>query len=72
MNIEINGARYTLNSYCLGNCHITEIALPESGETIARGISKWSSIESETDAIQNATRRLNRLRLCDFERMVGG
>jgi hypothetical protein len=51
MDIQIHGMHYSLISYCLGNCHITEIAMPESGETIARSISNFSSVQSEWDAI---------------------
>lgn len=72
MNIEILGKEYMLIAYCLGHCHITEVVLPESGETIARSISNSSSINSKLDAIQKAQQRLSYPRGCDFELMVGG
>ena len=72
MDIQIKGTRCTLTSYCLSNCHVTEIAFPESGETIAHGISKSSSVHSERDAMQKATQRLDRYFVRDLELMVGG
>jgi hypothetical protein len=72
MDIEIRDRQYTVHSYCLGNCHIAEIAAPISGELIARAISELSSAEAERDAIQKARHRLSRPRVRDFELMVGG
>jgi len=72
MDIEIQHRQYTVHSYCFGNCHITEIAAPISGEMIARAISRLSSAEAEKDAIQKAHQRLSRPRVRDFELMVGG
>ena len=72
MDIRIKGTSCTLTSYRVGGCYVTEIALPESGETIARGISNFSSVQSEKEAIQKAWQQLNGPSLCDFELMVGG
>ena len=72
MNIQIEGTHYSLISYCLGKCHITEIGVPESGETIARGISEFSSVQSEKEAIEKANQRLSRRSFLDFDLMVGG
>jgi hypothetical protein len=46
--------------------------LPESGETIARGISKFSSVQAEWDAFQQANKRVSRQHFRDVELMVGG
>ncbi len=72
MDIQIQGIHCSLVSYFLGNCYITEIALPESGETIARGISSFSSVQSERDATQKANQRLSHQRFRDLELTVGG
>ena len=56
--------------YRLGDWFVTEIKCPESGNTIARGLSQ-SRFESERTALEKASARA-RFQSIDFDLMVGG
>ena len=62
---------HNLVCYRLGEWFVTEVKCPDSGNTIARGLSQ-SRFDSERTAIEKASERAARSQSINFDLMVGG